>query len=103
MKTLQDFKEHLAQERGFKTWQQLVTAGGYEYIIRRLNEANERYAAYREQKAAEEAFDSGCNLMAQGILDVSLQYRSHTTRHRFRAMVLRGKKPTNPYKQKEEQ
>lgn len=55
VKALQDFKDEVARERGFKSWQALYTAGGYDYNQKRINEAAERFAAY----ARKQGFDKG--------------------------------------------
>lgn len=58
MKTLDEIKEEVARDKGFKDWNALFTATGTTYLEYRMNEVAKRYAiAYDQallQKASEE-------------------------------------------------
>lgn len=44
MSRLEEIKYEVAREKGFTNWASLFTAGGYEYIQKRMEDVNKRYA-----------------------------------------------------------
>lgn len=71
MKTLNDFKDQVAQKRGYKDWGDLDDKNGWSVPLQCLVEAAELYATHREEEGRKEGWKKGAE--AQQLIDIKIQ------------------------------
>lgn len=62
MKTLSDFKQQVAEKKGFNKWYKLLDSVEWENVPDLCDEAAELYADYRAKEAREEGIKVGVTL-----------------------------------------